>query len=152
MASMSSMNKPRLAPEEILGNVDYYKFRHEDFIRRFPDKEPPGYYMMYGDKYVRKFTEELFDKLTEEGKVWMEDTKLKLQQAMENKLMQAPEIELDEEAFRDFAFKSHTEVYEETHAMELCLADKTAIVGCMDIRDLFGELGLQVIKMALRIT
>lgn len=151
MASMSSTNKPQSAPGTILGSVEYYKFRHEDFIRRFPDKEPPAYYMMYGDKYVRKFTEELFDKLTEEGKVWMEDTKLKLQQAIENKLMQAPEIELDEEAFRDFAFKSHTEVYEETHAMELCLADKAAIVGCMDIKDLFGELGLQVIKMALRI-
>jgi hypothetical protein len=142
---------PQLAPEGILGSVDYYKFRHEDFIRRFPDKEPPAYYMMYGDKYVRKFTEELFEKLTEEGKIWMEKTKLRLQQAIEDKLMEAPEIELDEKAFKDFAFKSHTEVYEETHAMDLCLADKTAIVGCMDIGDLFGELGLQVIKVALRI-
>ena len=149
---MSSMNTPRSAPGTILGSVDYYKFRHEDFIRRFPAKEPPAYYMMYGDKYVRKFTEELFQKLTEEGRVWMEDTKLKLQQAIEDKLMQAPEIELDGEAFKEFAFKSHTEVYKETHAMNLCLSDKTAIVGCMDISDLFGELGLQVLKVALRIT
>lgn len=148
---MSNMNTPRSAPGTILGSVGYYKFRHEDFIRRFPGKEPPAYYMMYGDKYVRKFTEELFEKLTEEGKAWMEDTKLKLQQAIEHKLRQAPEIELDGEAFKDFAFKSHTEVYEETHAMDLCLADKTAIVSCMDIKDLFGELGLQVIKVALRI-
>jgi len=148
---MSNMNTPQSAPGTILGSVDYYKFRHEDFIRRFPGKEPPVYYMMYGDKYVRKFTEELFEKLTEEGKAWMEETKLKLQQAIEHKLRQAPEIELDAEAFKDFAFKSHTEVYEETHAMDLCLADKTAIVSCMDIKDLFGELGLQVIKVALRI-
>lgn len=142
---------PQPAPENILGSVDYYKFRHEDFIRRFPDKEPPAYYMTYGDKYVRKFSEELSEKLTGEGKAWMEETKLRLQQAIEDKLQQAPEIEFDEEAFKDFAFKSHTDVYGETHAMQLCLADKTAIVSCMDIKDLFGELGLQVIKVALRI-
>lgn len=82
----------------------------------------------------------------------MEETKLKLQQAIEGKLKQEPDIELDEEAFKDFAFKSHSEVYEETHAMQLCLADKTSIVACMDIKDLFGELGLQVIKVALRIS
>lgn len=145
-------NKPRSAPKTILGSVDYYKFRHEDFLRRFPETEPPAYYMMYGDKYVRKFSEELFEKLSEEGKVWMEDTKLKLQQEIERKLAEDPAIELDDEAFKDFAFKSHTKVYEETHAMELCLADKTAIVGCMDIKDLFGELGLQVIKVALKIS
>ncbi len=148
---MSSLNTPRSAPGTILGSVDYYKFRHEDFTRRFPAQEAPAYYMMYGDKYVRKFTEELYGKLTAEGKVWMEDTKLKLQQAIEDKLREDPEIELDAEAFKEFAFKSHADVYEETQAMALCLADKTAIVGCMDIRDLFGELGLQVIKVALRI-
>jgi hypothetical protein len=150
--SSHNANEPRIAPEEILGSVDYYKFRHEDFIRRFPDKEPPAYYMEYGDKYVRKFTEELFEKLSEEGKAWMEDTKLKLQQAIEDKLKQEPDIELDEEAFKEFAFKSHSDVYEETHAMQLCLADKTSIVACMDLKDLFGELGLQVIKVALRIS
>lgn len=143
---------PKPSPPHILGTVEYYKFRHEDFIRRFPGKEPPAYYMLYGDKYVRKFTEELYEKLTEEGKAWMEETKLKLQQAIEEKLLEAPGIELDEEAFKDFAFKSHTRVYEETHAMQLCLADKTAVVSCMDIKDIFGELGLQVIKVALRIS
>jgi hypothetical protein len=148
----SSINTPQPAPKVILGTVEYYKFRHEDFIRRFPDKEPPAYYMEYGDKYVRKFTEELFEKLSDEGKIWMEDTKLKLQEAIEAKLKQEPNIELDEEAFKEFAFKSHAEVYEETHAMQLCLADKTSIVACMDIKDLFGELGLQVIKVALRIS
>lgn len=144
--------KPQSAPKTILGSVDYYKFRHEDFIRRFPDKEPPAYYMAYGDKYVRKFTEELFEKLSDEGKAWMEETKLKLQLEIEQKLQEVPELELDDEAFKDFAFKSHTRVYEETHAMQLCLADKTSIVACMDIKDLFGELGLQVIKVALKIS
>jgi hypothetical protein len=144
--------EPKPSPQHILGTVEYYKFRHEDFIRRFPDKEPPAYYMEYGDKYVRKFTEELFEKLSDEGKNWMEDTKLKLQQAIEAKLKQEPEIELDEEAFKTFAFQSHSDVYEETHAMQLCLADKTSIVACMDIKDLFGELGLQAIKVALRIS
>lgn len=144
--------KPQSAPKTILGSVDYYKFRHEDFIRRFPDKEPPAYYMAYGDKYVRKFTEELFEKLSDEGKAWMEETKLKLQLEIEQKLQEVPELELDDEAFKDFAFKSHTRVYEETHAMQLCLADKTSIVACMDVKDLFGELGLQVIKVALKIS
>lgn len=108
--------------------------------------------MTFGDKYVRKFTEELFEKLSDEGKVWMEKTKLKLQEEIERKLEEDPEIELDQEAFKDFAFQSHSKVYEETHAMQLCLADKTSIVSCMDIKDLFGELGVQVIKVALGIS
>jgi hypothetical protein len=144
--------RPQPATTLVLGSVDYYKFRHDDFIKRFPGKDPPAYYMIYGDKYVRKFSEELYEKLSEEGKAWMEDTKLKLQLEIEKKLAEDPDLELDEEAFKEFAFQSHAKVYEETHAMELCLSDKTSLIGCMDVKDLFGELGLQVIKVALRIS
>ncbi len=138
-------------PTPILGTVEYYKFRHEDFLKRFPCKEPPLYYMTYGDKYVRKFTEELYEKLSDEGKVWMKKTKLMLQLEIERKLRENSEIELNEEEFNSFAFQSHTKVYDETHAMDLCLSDKTALVGCMDLKDMFGELGLQALKMALHI-
>lgn len=143
--------KPAPAPKHILGSVEYYKFRHDNFSKRFPNMEPPQYYMQYGDKYVRKFTNELYEKLSEEGKLWMVDTRLKLQLEIEDKLKEDAGIELDEEAFKDFAFKSHIKVYEETHAMDLCLSDKTSIVACMDMKDLFGEMGLQVIKVALHI-
>lgn len=143
---------PRPAPQPILGSVDYYIFRHNDFMKRFPGKEPPRYYMEYGDKYVRKFSDELYDKLSEEGKVWMSDTKLKLQLEIEKKLVEDCDIELNEEAFKQFAFESHAKVYEETHAMDLCLSDKTSVIACMDIKDLFGELGLQAIKVALQIS
>lgn len=82
----------------------------------------------------------------------MENTKLKLQQEIERRLEAEPELELDGEAFKEFAFQSHIKVYEETHAMDLCLSDKTAIIGCMDLKDLFGELGVQAIKVALKIS
>ncbi|MES2132360.1 MAG: hypothetical protein V4506_08415 [Bacteroidota bacterium] len=143
---------PQPAPHSVLGSVDYYKFRHNDFMKRFPGMEPPRYYMEYGDKYVRKFSDELYEKLSEEGKVWMSDTKLKLQLEIEKKLLEDGDIELNEDAFKQFAFESHTKVYEETHAMNLCLSDKTSIIACMDIKDLFGELGLQAIKVALGIS
>jgi hypothetical protein len=152
MMNESENQHPQPATALVLGSVEYYKFRHDDFIRRFPEKDAPAYYMMYGDKYVRKFTDELYEKLSEEGKLWMEETKLKLQQEIEKKLLAEPAIELDEEAFKEFAFQSHAKVYEETHAMELCLSDKTSIIGCMDVKDLFVELGLQAIKVALRIS
>lgn len=145
------LTKPCSAPDHILGSVGYYQFRHDDFLRRFPHRDPPAYYMTYGDKYVRKFTNELCEKLSDEGKVWMEKTKLRLQQEIERKLAEEPQLELDDEAFKNFAFQSHIQVYEETNAMALSLADKTAIIGCMDIKDLFGELGLQAIKVALHI-
>ena len=148
----SNAHTPCPAPSTILGSVDYYQYRHKDFLKRFPDKTPPQYYLLYGDKYVRKFTEELYDKLSDEGKKWMNETKLKLQLEIEEKLTHNAEIELDEDAFKEFAFQSHAKVYEETHAMELCLADKTSLIGCMDIKDLFGELGLQAIKIALKIS
>jgi len=152
--NMSENNKltlPKPAPDYILGSVNYYKFRHEDFLKRFPEKDPPLYYMEYGDKYVRKFTDELYGKLSDEGKLWMEKTKLKLQLEIEHKLRENSEIELNEDEFKTFAFESHAKVYNETHAMDLCLSDKTSIIACMDIKDLFGELGLQALKIALHI-
>ncbi len=60
-------------------------------------------------------------------------------------------IELNEEQFKKFTFQSHARVYDETHAMDLCLSDKTSIIACMDIKDLFSELGLQALKVALHI-
>ena len=66
MLNKSENQGPKPADAQVLGTVDYYKFRYDDFVRRFPDKEPPAYYMMYGDKYVRKFTGELYEKLSED--------------------------------------------------------------------------------------
>ena len=44
--------------------------------------EPPDYYMNYGDKYARRFTEELSPNLSERGQQWLVDARANLQEAM----------------------------------------------------------------------
>jgi hypothetical protein len=51
-------DRPMPVPKRLLGTAEYYKFRALDFKRRNPDKDPPDYYLNFGDKYARNFTNE----------------------------------------------------------------------------------------------
>ncbi len=140
---------PTPAPSYILGSVDYYEFRYQDFLNRFPDEIPPHYYMAYGDKYVKKFTKTLYNRLSDVGKLWMIQTRLELQLEIEHKLCNDPQIELRKDEFKEFTFESHAKIYKKTGVMELSLLDRFAILVSLDIKDLFGEIGWQAIKVGL---
>jgi hypothetical protein len=140
---------PTPAPTHILGSVDYYEFRYQDFLNRFPDEIPPQYYMEYGDKYVKKFTDVLYNRLSDTGKLWMIKTRLELQLEIEHALCNDPQIEFKKNEFKDFTFESHAKIYKRTGVMELSLLDRLAILMSMDIKDLFGEIGWQAIKVGL---
>ena len=50
--------EPTPYPKALLGSVDYYKWRYNDFIKQNPGKKAPSYYLNYGNKYIQRFTNE----------------------------------------------------------------------------------------------
>jgi RHS repeat-associated protein len=128
----------------VIGTVDYYKFRHNDFTSRYGNKrKAPTYYLGYGDKYIRRFTNELFPKLSSEGQIWLIRTRRLLQQAIEDKVLQEPSIELNDNYFTKFAFESHPDAYIQGGLLSLGFEDKLDIVLTPDVQDLVSPLGVK---------
>src|SRR5690606_32258536 len=105
-------NLPNLYPN-VYGNIDYYTFRYNDFISRNPGKTPPDYYLNYGDKYIRRFTYETYDTLSDPGKQWFTEVRENLQVEIDKRLREQDGITLenDSNAFKEFAFGTHADVY-----------------------------------------
>lgn len=130
-----------------LGGTDYYVARVEDFKRRHPDLPVPTYYMGYGDKYVRRFTEELAPRLSPVGQAWLAQARLNLQLAFENEIKKDPvafdRLEQNDEAFLEFAYDSHPKAYLDAGLEKLPLKDLVKIGLTPDLRDLLTVNGLE---------
>ncbi|MBI2264309.1 MAG: hypothetical protein HYU64_03950 [Armatimonadetes bacterium] len=135
--------------QDQVGTVGYYEARAEDFRRRHPGQEPPDYYMEYGDKYAKRFTEELRPKLSEEGQQWLDRTFVLLQQAIEDKRREDPaafdQLEQNPEAFKEFAYSTHSRAYLDAGLADLPPEDLYRIVTTPDLKDLFTKAGLSQI-------
>lgn len=101
------------APREFVGTCDYYLWRHWNFLQRHHGcrHRPPDYYVDYGYKYCVKFSLHLRPRLSEEGKSWLDKTRLLLQVYLEQELARNPNVELDNIAFRKMAFRTHPDAY-----------------------------------------
>lgn len=172
------------APEDILGSVDYYKddskkdlkegwlSRYYDFKNRHRTckHEVPDYYEHYGDKYIRRFTEELYPKLSNKGKIWLLDARKLLQEYMEdgfekNKTLlkfdtlsvidrkmsfnitaeNVESLELDNDGFRSFAYKTHPAAYIDAGLANLTPEDLFEIGLTPDFIDTLSLDGLEQI-------
>jgi hypothetical protein len=137
----------RLAPAEILGTVDYYRWRAADFARRHPDRPAPTYYMNYGDKYVHRFSEQLPAKMTPEGVQWLKRARLNLQQAIETAVRRDPRafdrLEQDDKAFTRFAYDTHADAYRQAGIRDIPLRDWIAVGTIPDPQDLFSPAGVK---------
>ncbi len=148
---------PTAYPEEKLGDINYYRWRYDDFNVRagLAGKEnasAPEYYLNYGDKYIRRFTFETYFKLSSKGKKWLVLARKNLQIEMENRLKQkdGKELELNNSAFQKFAFDSHVPAYINKTGNNLNLGmlaldflDKTYIALTPDTKDLIPPLGIK---------
>ena len=128
------------------GNLDYYKQRYEDFKIRNPGLKPPDYYLDYGDKYAQRFSKETMDNLSPEGKEWLIQTRINLQQAIENKVSADPkgfeELERNPDKFRDFAYDTHADAYWNAGLKDLPLKDLVQIGLTPDFSDLLTPSGV----------
>ncbi|MGE4505781.1 MAG: hypothetical protein AB7D51_10565 [Desulfovibrionaceae bacterium] len=128
---------PGPAPEAVYGTKEFYKWRAEDFKRRHPGKEPPPYYMDYGDKYARVFSDEIRGRLSDKGKQWVDNTRRTLQRRIEEKLASGEMDELDPQEFERMAFAMHSDAYQEAGINDLPFSDAMIILGAVDRSDFF---------------
>jgi hypothetical protein len=141
---------PTAVPATILGTEHYYQWRNNDCqLRQQLSGQPisvPDYYLDYGDKYSRRFLLETRPKLSEEGKIWVDNTLLLLQITTECLLISNAKAEQNSPLFRQQLFDQHTSVYEATGFFQLCFRDKLIIVNTLDFRDLISKEGLIQVK------
>jgi RHS repeat-associated protein len=126
-----------------VGTKTYYEDRVKDFKKRNPGKEVPSYYLGYGNKYLKRFSETTRKTLSKEGQEWLDKTLVNLQVAIEDKLKEDPNIELDDKKFTDFAFSSHVKAYEDAGILDLSAVDKVKISLTVDPKDLFSDNGME---------
>jgi len=149
---------PPLVPDEVLGTTGYYRWRHDNFITRHPNlQEPaaefiPDYYLDYGEKYVIKFTDKLYPKLSAKGKPWLIRARLNLQVAIEDKCEKNPvsfgQLEEKPDSFRQFAFDSHQGAYLDAGLADLPLFDLIKIGMTPSIKDLMSRDGrIQIFRI-----
>lgn len=173
------------APDSAIGTVKYYYdpskenstapwlSRHFDFLNRHKGckHQVPEYYLGYGYKYISRFTNELYPKLSMAGKKWLIDARRLLQEYMENgfkdnvsstaivtKCMSYPDLtvtttadateslELVNSKFTEFAFNTHPAAYVDGGLGKLTLLDLIKISTTPDWGDLFSKNGLKQIK------
>ena len=104
---------PTPVPDELKCTCEYYKFRHDDFVRRMGPCgfSPPDYYLSYGFYYCEKFSTKIRPTLSPAGQAWLDRARCLLQERMEDGLKKDPSIELDNDKFRKFAFDTHPGAY-----------------------------------------
>ncbi len=128
------------------GGLDYYRCRADDVERRRPGAPPPSYYLGYGDRYARRFTEESRALLSPEGRRWLDRTRLALQVAMEARRAADPAafaaLETDEARFLDFAYATHPDAYLASGLERLPLRDLVVIATTPDAQDILTPRGL----------
>ncbi|HEX8439387.1 hypothetical protein [Archangium sp.] len=147
-------NAARNLPAEIqTGTKDYYKQRHDDFVRRNPGMTPPAYYLEYGQKYCDRFSSLGPKDLTPKGLEWRDKTLKALQDAMETKRMEDPagfaQLERDPAAFKKFAYDSHPDAYVDSGLYKLPAQDMLKIGTTPDLKDLLTKDGVRQVAVAL---
>jgi hypothetical protein len=133
---------PQLYPPKDLGNPAYYRFRYNDFVKRNPNRQPPSYYLNFGEKYITRFMNETYPNLTVEGQTFLKKVAKALQQKIENKLSTNPKefVTLEEdpnEEFSKFAYGTHPDAYCESGWGNLPKPDRDKIIEAVDRSDLY---------------
>ena len=136
------------ASRNVIGRPAYYQWRYNNFVERNPNTTAPSYYLDYGLKYAQRFQNQTNAKLSQSGQKWLGETMVNLQTAMESRLSQqdGTELELNSQAFKNFAFASHVDAYwnenGSTPLYKLNTVDLFAIVLTPDLNDLTSKEGL----------
>ncbi len=159
MKAANIQNTARQSPAlagKIAFNIDYYTARARDFEARHrtaPHLTSPDYYLAYGDKYVRRFTDQLRPKLSPAGQSWLDLTSFLLQWQIEEQRKTNPAgfIRLEENpaAFKRFAYSTHAEAYIRAGIAFLSLKEWCLIALTPDLSDILCPEGIrQVVKVA----
>ncbi len=149
---MTTTNRHR--PCALNPSLDYYRRRADDYVARHnlpTDRpaQPPVYYLDYGDKYARRFTQILRPTMSAVGQQWIDATFRRLQVLLERRRAADPqrfaELEEDSCAFQGFAYSTHAQAYIDCGIAKLPLPDLVRIARTPDLGDLLTRAGLEQI-------
>lgn len=137
---------PKPLPSKI-GTPDWYQERYIDYVGRHPGEHGASYYLNYGFKYCKRFSEDVYPRLTQEGQHWLVHARTNLQVALEDELISDPvgydEMEQDDAELEDFAFETHAKAYLDAGLASLPVSDLHVIATTPDLGDLFTRAGLE---------
>lgn len=135
---MIEILNPNPVPSKILGTIDYFRWRHVDFITRMENDKSkvPSYYLELGERYLFLFKQRILLKLTTEGQQWVHNTALALQVELETILSVFPDIERNPKEFNKRLYIAHFKVYFKTGFHQLPLADRQIIFQHIKYSDL----------------
>lgn len=159
MATQAETPAAKVLPKPLphmVGNLNYYKERNADYLRRHAAPSPPDYYLGYGDKYARRFTTVLRPKLSGAGQTWLDKAFIFLQNAMEGRLIKDAAaydtLEMNSDAFRAFAYGTHADAYLAGGLAKLGPTDLAKIVATPDLGDLATLDGVsQILETGVRL-
>lgn len=97
------------------------------------------YFMDYGHKYAKKFTEELRPKLSPEDQQWLDKTRVLLQRKMEDGLASGKMEEHDHKRFKEEAFDTHSDAYQEAGLGDLSWSEFIDIAKVTEGKDLLDR-------------
>ncbi len=141
--------------------LDYYRRRADDYVARHTSPtdrpaQPPVYYLDFGNKYARRFTQVLRPTMSAAGQQWIDATFRRLQILLEQQRAADPrrfaELEEDARAFQCFAYGTHAQAYIDCGIAKLPLPDLVRIARTPDLGDLLTRAGLeQVLRVIAHI-
>ena len=133
------------------GNLEYYQLKVDQFNANNENygSSPPDYYLNYGDKYIKRFNNDLKPNLSKSGQEWVDKTTVNLQKEIEKALKNDPTIENDNERFNQMAFDSHPKAYLDSGLLELPLSDKMKIALTPDLEDIITRTGMKQVGAIL---
>jgi len=134
----------KYVPVQPDGSANYYIERYLQHINQYHTK-PPDYLLLYGYNNRAINFEKIYKYLTPIGQVWFNDVAKGLQQMIEKKLKDNPEIELNSHEFTEFAFDSHPSVYLQDGLMKYLPYKDLVLIGIAPGKDIFSYNGLKQI-------
>ena len=156
--SITSRQASFREPCALKPGIGYYRERARDYVTRHTlptdrPAQPPVYYLDYGDKYARRFTQVLRPAMSAAGQQWIDATFRRLQVLLERRRTTDPrwfaELEEDTHAFQCLAYGTHAQAYIECGIAKLPLSDLVRIARTPDIRDLLTQAGLEQVLRVL---
>lgn len=146
----------QLEPAPVSPGLDYYAQRALDYTIRHPHANGAGavtYYLDYGQRYCDRFNRQLRPRLSLAGQVWVRQTCLLLQLAIEQTRAENPaafaRLEEDADAFHTWVYATHAKAYIQGGIADLPLRDLLLIVATIDCDDLVTAAALPEIVMVL---
>lgn len=146
----SGAGATRSLPGEVrTPSADYFRQRHDDYVRRNPGAPVPELYSGQGQKSLEKLSSLGAKELQPAGLAWRDRAVKGLQDAVELKRAADPsafaQLEKDPEAFKKFATDALAEACVHAGLLGLPAQDQVKIATTPELRELLGKDGVKQI-------